>query len=117
MIVDDALFMRTTLRKVLSEGGCTVVGEAENGQVALEQYQQLKPDVVLMDITMPVMDGLTALKEIKKVAPDARVIMCTAIGQERSIMDALHSGARDYIVKPFKPEKVLEAVRKVGADG
>jgi two-component system chemotaxis response regulator CheY len=115
LVVDDALFMRTTLRKVLTDSGFEVVGEAENGQLAVESYQALKPDVVMMDITMPVMDGLTALKEIKKIAPGAKVIMCTALGQERSVMDALQSGAHDYLIKPFKPEKVIEAVQKASA--
>jgi len=115
LIVDDALFMRTTLKKVLTDGGCTVVGEAENGQLAVERYQELKPDVVMMDITMPVMDGITALKEIKRIAPEAKVIMCTALGQEKIVMNALQSGAQDYIVKPFKAEKVIEAVRKASS--
>ena len=112
LVVDDALFMRTTLKKVLTEAGFTVMGEAENGQVAVARYQELRPDVVMMDITMPIMDGLAALKEIKKLAPQAVVIMCTAIGQESSVMDAIKSGAKDYIIKPFKPDKVTEAVKK-----
>ena len=112
LIVDDALFMRTTLKKVLTEAGFTVVGEAENGAVAVARYQELRPDAVMMDITMPVMDGLTALKKIRELAPDAVVIMCTALGQESSVMDAVKSGAKDYIIKPFKPEKVAEALRK-----
>ncbi len=112
LVVDDALFMRTTLKKVLTEAGFNVIGEAENGQVAVVRYQELSPDLVMMDITMPVMDGLAALKEIKKIAPQATVIMCTAIGQESSVMDAINSGAKDYIIKPFKPEKVIEAVKK-----
>ena len=112
LVVDDALFMRTILKKALTDAGFTVVGEAENGQVAVSRYQELRPDVVMMDITMPIMDGLTALKEIKKLAPDAVVIMCTALGQESTVMDAINSGAKDYIIKPFKPEKVTEAVKK-----
>lgn len=112
LVVDDALFMRTTLKKVLTDAGYNVVGEAENGQVAVARYQELKPDIVMMDITMPVMDGITALKEIKKVSPQSVVIMCTAIGQESSVMEAINSGAKDYIIKPFKPEKVIEAVKK-----
>ncbi len=115
LIVDDALFMRTTLKKVLTDGGCAVVGEAENGELAVARYQELKPDVVMMDITMPVMDGIAALKEIKRIAPDAKVIMCTALGQDKIVMSALQAGAQDYIVKPFKPDKVLEAVKKAGA--
>jgi two-component system chemotaxis response regulator CheY len=112
MVVDDALFMRTILKKVLTDAGFEVIGEAENGQLAIARYQELRPDVVMMDITMPVMDGLSALKEIRKLAPDAAVIMCTALGQESSVMDALKSGAKDYIIKPFKPDKVAEAVKK-----
>jgi len=115
LIVDDALFMRTTLKKVLTDAGFSVVGEAENGEVAVTRFQELRPDVVMMDITMPVMDGLSALKEIKKMVPDAVVIMCTALGQESSVMDALKSGAKDYIIKPFKPEKIAEAVRKASS--
>jgi two-component system chemotaxis response regulator CheY len=116
LVVDDALFMRTTLKKVLTDAGFTVVGEAENGAVAVARYQDLRPDAVMMDITMPVMDGLSALREIRKLAPEAVVIMCTALGQESSVMDAIKSGAKDYIIKPFKPEKVTEAIRKaIGA--
>jgi len=112
LLVDDALFMRTTLKKLLTEAGFEVAGEAENGQVAVERYRALKPDVVMMDITMPQMDGLAALKEIMKIDPGAKVVMCTALGQERRVMEAVKSGAKDYIVKPFKPEKVVEAVKK-----
>ena len=112
LIADDTMFMRTTLKKVLSDAGFDVIGEAENGQVAVARYQELRPDVVMLDITMPVMDGLTALQEIKNADPDASVIMCTALGQERVMMQALECGAKDYILKPFKPEKVVEAVKK-----
>jgi two-component system, chemotaxis family, chemotaxis protein CheY len=112
VIVDDTVFMRATLKKVLSDAGFQVVGEAENGQVGVERYQELHPDVIMLDITMPIMDGLAALQEIKKINPDAAVIMCTALGQERIVMQALEYGAKDYIIKPFKPEKVVEAVQK-----
>jgi two-component system chemotaxis response regulator CheY len=112
LVVDDALFMRATLKKLLTDAGFQVVGEAENGQIAVQRYQELRPDLVMMDITMPEMDGLAALREIKKVDAGARVIMCTALGQESSVRDALSSGAKDYIVKPFKADKVIEAVKK-----
>lgn len=112
LVVDDALFMRATLKKLLTEAGFAVVGEAENGELAVARYQELHPDVVMMDITMPTMDGLSALKEIMKVDPKAAVIMCTALGQESSVMSALDSGAKDYIIKPFKSDKVVAAVKK-----
>jgi two-component system chemotaxis response regulator CheY len=112
LVVDDAMFMRVTIRKVLTEAGFEIAGEAENGKVAVTRYQELKPDVVLMDITMPEMDGLAALKEIMKADPEAKVVMCTALGQERHVKDALESGAKDYVVKPFQPDKVVQAVKK-----
>lgn len=117
MICDDALFMRATLKKILTEAGFTVVGEAENGKIAVGRYQELHPDVVLMDITMPEMDGMAALKAIKQSSPEAAVIMCTAIGQEQKVMEALQAGAKDYIIKPFKAEKVVEAVKKASNNG
>lgn len=112
LVVDDALFMRVTLRKLLAEAGFEVVGEADNGRAAVERYRELQPDLVMMDITMPEMDGLAALRQIRSMNSHATVIMCTALGQERSVKEALKSGAADYIVKPFKVEKVVEAVRK-----
>jgi len=114
MICDDALFMRMALKKILIAAGFKVVGEAENGKIAVGRYQELRPDVVLMDITMPEMDGMAALKAIRQSSPEAAVIMCTAIGQEQKVMEALLAGAKDYIIKPFKPEKVIEAVKKAG---
>jgi len=117
LVVDDAMFMRATLKKLLTEAGFEVSGEAENGQAAVERYQELKPDVVMMDITMPEMDGLTALKEIMKIDAGARVVMCTALGQERTVMEAIQAGAKDYIVKPFKADKVVEVVKKASASG
>jgi len=115
LVVDDAMFMRATLKKLLTEAGFEVAGEAENGQVAVERYQELKPDVVMMDITMPEMNGLEALKEIMKIDPGAKVVMCTALGQERTVMEAVEAGAKDYIIKPFKAEKVLAVVKKASA--
>ena len=112
LVVDDAAFMRMMVKDILSKNGYEVVGEAENGMKALEKYQELKPDLVTMDITMPEMDGITAVKEIKKLDPAAKVIMCSAMGQQAMVIEAIQSGARDFIVKPFQPDRVLEAVRK-----
>lgn len=112
LVVDDAQFMRMRLNKLLSDAGHKVV-EAGNGLEALEQYEKHKPDIVMMDITMPEMDGLTALKELKKRHPDAKVIMCSALGQQSAVLEAIKSGASDFIVKPFEPERVLQAVGKL----
>ncbi|SHG57941.1 two-component system, chemotaxis family, response regulator CheY [Thermosyntropha lipolytica DSM 11003] len=112
LIVDDAAFMRMMIKDILTKNGYEVVGEAENGQVAVEKYQELKPDLVTMDITMPEMDGITAVKAIKAIDPNARIIMCSAMGQQSMVIDAIQAGARDFIVKPFQPERVLEAVSK-----
>ena len=111
LVVDDALFMRATVKKLLTEAGFDIAGEAENGRVAVDLYQELKPDLVMMDITMPEMDGLAALKEIVKLDPAAKVVMCTALGQERSVMEAMNAGAKDYILKPFNAEKVVEVLK------
>ena len=113
LITDDALFMRVTLKNILTQSGYEVVGEAANGREAVDLYQQLKPDLVTMDITMPEMDGIQALKEIKAFDPGATVIMCTAMGQKNMVVEAVQSGARDFIVKPFQPDRVLEAVGKL----
>lgn len=112
LIVDDAEFLRVRISKMLSGDGYEVF-EAENGLKALETYKTLRPDLVLMDVTMPEMDGLTALKEIRKVDPQARVIMLTALGQESVVLDAVKSGARDFIVKPFERERVTSAINKI----
>jgi len=104
--------MRMRLNKLLTEAGHQVV-EAANGREALEQYARHKPDVVLMDITMPEMDGLTALKELKKLDPGAKVVMCSALGQQSAVLEAIKSGASDFVVKPFEPERVLQAVGKL----
>ncbi|MEN6413181.1 MAG: response regulator [Veillonellales bacterium] len=112
LVVDDAAFMRMMIKDILSKNGYEIVGEAENGAKALEKYQDLKPDLTTMDITMPEMDGITAVKEIKKIDPNAKVIMCSAMGQQAMVIEAIQSGARDFIVKPFQPDRVLEAVRK-----
>ena len=112
LIADDAAFMRMRCGKMLTSHGHTVI-EAENGLEALNKYQADKTDVVLLDITMPEMDGLTALREIKKFDPDARVAMVTAIGQQQVVMEALQAGARDFVVKPFQPDRILAAVEKL----
>ncbi|MBL8086740.1 MAG: response regulator [Chthonomonas sp.] len=112
LITDDALFMRVTLKNILTQHGFEVVGEAQNGVEAVKLYQELKPDLVTMDITMPEMDGLQALKEIRSADPNAKVVMCTAMGQKNMVVDAIQSGAKDFIVKPFQPDRVVEAVRK-----
>ena len=113
LIVDDAAFMRMMIKDILSKNGYEVVGEAENGQKAVEKFQELKPDLTTMDITMPEMDGITAVKEIQKIDANAKVIMCSAMGQQAMVIEAIQCGARDFIVKPFQPDRVLEAVRKV----
>ncbi len=112
LIVDDAAFMRMMIKDILSKNGYEVVGEAENGMVALEKYTELKPDLVTMDITMPEMDGIEALKKIKQSDPSARVVMCSAMGQQAMVVEAIQAGARDFIVKPFQADRVLEAVSK-----
>ncbi|MBP1763174.1 MAG: response regulator receiver protein [Firmicutes bacterium] len=112
LVVDDAAFMRMMVKDILSKNGYEVVGEAENGLRAIEKYQELRPDLVTMDITMPEMDGISAVKEIRKIDPNAKVIMCSAMGQQSMVIEAIQSGARDFIVKPFQPDRVLEAIRK-----
>lgn len=113
MVVDDAAFMRATLREILTNNGFEVSAEASNGSEAIKQYSIFKPDCVLMDITMPEMDGLQALDKIVKHDPDASVIMCSAVGQQQNVMEAIAKGAKDFVVKPFKPERVIEAINKV----
>lgn len=112
LVVDDAAFMRMMIKDILGKNGYEIVGEAENGQKAVEKYQELRPDITTMDITMPEMDGITAVKQIKKMDPAAKVIMCSAMGQQAMVIEAIQSGAKDFIVKPFQPDRVLEAVRK-----
>jgi two-component system chemotaxis response regulator CheY len=112
LIVDDLEFMRSALREILDTAGIPVVGEACNGVEGVELYSRLDPGVVLLDITMPEMDGLTALRRIRRDDPSARIIMCSALGQEATILKAIRYGARDFVVKPFKPERIVSAVRK-----
>jgi two-component system chemotaxis response regulator CheY len=113
LVVDDAAFMRMMIKDILKKGGYEVVGEAEDGLKAIDKFKELKPDLVTMDITMPEMDGITAVKEIRKIDPDATIIMCSAMGQQAMVIDAIQAGAKDFVVKPFQPDRVLEAVRKV----
>ncbi len=112
LIVDDAAFTRRMLKDILTKNGYEVIGEAENGQIAVEKYQELHPDLVTMDIIMPQMDGISALKAIKSIDPNARIVMCSAMGQQATVIEAIRAGARDFIVKPFQPERVMEAVKK-----
>ena len=113
LICDDAAFMRMMIKEILTKNGYNIAGEAENGAKAVEKYNELKPDLVLMDITMPEMDGIQALKKIKETDPNASVIMCSAMGQQAMVIESIQSGAKDFIVKPFQADRVLEAVQKV----
>ncbi len=113
LIVDDAAFMRMMIRDVLTKNGFEIVGEAENGQKAIEKYKELTPELVIMDITMPEVDGIQAVKEIKKHDANAKVIMCSAMGQQAMVIEAIQAGAKDFIVKPFQADRVVEAVKKV----
>ena len=113
LICDDAAFMRMMIKDILTKNGYNVVGEAENGLKAVEKYPETKPDLVLMDITMPEMDGIQALKKIKELDPGATVIMCSAMGQQAMVIESIQAGAKDFIVKPFQADRVIEAVKKV----
>ena len=113
LIVDDAAFMRMMLKDILTKNGYEVVGEAENGAKAVEKYKEVTPDIVTMDITMPEMDGISALKNIRSIDSNAKVVMCSAMGQQAMVIEAIQAGARDFIVKPFQADRVLEAVKKV----
>ena len=113
LIVDDTMFMRTLLKNILFSGGHDIVGEAGDGKEAVAKYEELKPDLVTMDVVMPNMNGIEALQAIKKLDPGAKIIMCTAVGQEQMVKLAIKSGARGYIVKPFQAPKVLEEVKSV----
>ncbi len=113
LVVDDAAFMRMMIKDVLSKNGFTIAGEAENGAKAIEKFKELNPDLVIMDITMPEVDGIQAVKEIKKLNSAAKVIMCSAMGQQAMVIEAIQAGAKDFIVKPFQAERIVEAVKKV----
>ena len=113
LLVDDAAFMRMMIKDILVKNGFNVCGEAEDGAKAIEQYNALQPDLIIMDITMPNMDGLQALKAIKKDHPQAKIVMCSAMGQESYVVDAIKSGASDFIVKPFQADRIISTVQKV----
>lgn len=113
LIVDDAAFMRMMIKNIVTKHGYEVVGEAENGQVAVELYKQLKPDLVTMDITMPEMNGIEGVKAIRQIDPNANIIMCSAMGQQAMVMEAIQAGAKDFIVKPFQQERILQAIERV----
>ena len=112
LVVDDAAFMRKVLGDALASGGHEVVGQASNGAEAVERFQELRPELTTLDITMPEKDGLEALREIVAADPGARVIMCSALGQEAKVLEAIKSGAKDFVVKPFQAPRVLEAIDK-----
>ena len=112
LLVDDAAFMRKMLSDLLIKGGHEIIGEAVNGEDAYEKYKELQPDIVTMDITMPVCNGLESVKKIMKDFPNAKIIMCSAMGQQAMVLEAIQSGAKDFIVKPFQADRVLEAVNK-----
>ena len=113
LVVDDAKFMRLMLKKILVESGLEVVGEAADGNEAIEQYRELRPDIVTMDVVMPNASGIDALREIRKLDPEAKVVMISAIDQRDRLLEALKLGAADFVVKPFEKERVMEAIHRV----
>lgn len=113
LVCDDAIFMRTMISDILSQAGYEIIGEAETGVQAVEKYKQLKPDLVTMDIVMPDMGGIDAVREIMKIDPNAKILMCSAMGQQALVVEAIQAGAKDFVVKPFQPSRVLEAVERV----
>ncbi len=112
LIVDDTAFMRMTLKNILEKNGYQVVGEAEDGLQAIEKYKETSPQMVTMDITMPNLDGISAIKEIMKHDPNAKIVVCSAMGQKSLVIEALNAGAKDFIVKPFQPDRVLDSLKK-----
>jgi two-component system chemotaxis response regulator CheY len=113
LVCDDAIFMRTMISDILSGAGYEVVGEAETGLQAIERYRELNPDLVTMDIVMPDMGGIDAVREIVHQDPNAKILMCSAMGQQALVVEAIQAGAKDFVVKPFQPSRVLEAVQRV----
>ena len=113
LVCDDAIFMRTMIGDILTQAGFEIVGEAESGLQAVQKYRELKPDLVTMDIVMPDMGGIEAVREICKQDPDAKILMCSAMGQQALVVEAIQAGANDFVVKPFQPSRVLEAVQRV----
>ena len=112
LVVDDAQFMRMMLKDILIKNGFEIIGEAKNGAEALEKYKELKPDIVTLDITMPEVDGITALKNIKEYDSNVKAVMCSAMGQQGMVIESIQAGAKDFIVKPFQADRVIEAIRK-----
>jgi two-component system chemotaxis response regulator CheY len=112
LIVDDAAFMRMMIKDILTKNGYEVVGEAADGKQAVDKYQEVQPDLVTLDITMPELDGIEALKKIRELDANARIIMCSAMGQQAMVIDAIQAGAKDFIVKPFQADRVIEAIQK-----
>ncbi|MEW6697255.1 MAG: response regulator [Bacillota bacterium] len=117
LIVDDAAFMRMMIKNILTKNGYEVVGEAENGAVAVQMYKEFKPDLTTMDITMPEMDGIQGVKAIRAEDPNANIIMCSAMGQQSMVMEAIQAGAKDFIVKPFQQDRILQAIERVLSRG
>ncbi|HHW67366.1 MAG TPA: response regulator [Epulopiscium sp.] len=113
LIVDDVAFMRMMIKDILTKNGYEIAAEAENGAKAVEKFKELSPDLVIMDITMPEMDGIQAVREIKKIDGNATIIMCSAMGQQAMVIESIQAGAKDFIVKPFQADRVVEAVKKV----
>ena len=113
LVCDDAIFMRTMISDILTGAGYDLVGEAETGLQAIERYRELRPDLVTMDIVMPDMGGIEAVREIMKLDADAKILMCSAMGQQALVVEAIQAGAKDFVVKPFQPSRVLEAVQRV----
>lgn len=113
LIVDDAIFMRSMLKDIFKKNNFEVAGEAENGLEAVKKYKELRPDLTTMDIVMPEMNGIEAVREIMKFDPDAKVLMCSALGQEALVTESIEAGARDFIIKPFSPKMVLEVVNQI----
>ena len=113
LVCDDAIFMRTMIADILGQAGYEVIGEAETGAQAVQRYRELKPDLVTMDIVMPDMSGIDAVREICREDPDARILMCSAMGQQALVVEAIQAGAKDFVVKPFQPSRVLEAVQRL----
>jgi len=112
LVVDDAIFMRATIGKMLEENGHSMVGEASTGIEAVEKFVEVKPDIVILDITMPEMDGIAALKRIKIIEPKAKIIICSAIGQKDKVVEAIEEGALSFIVKPFEADQLIDAVEQ-----
>jgi two-component system chemotaxis response regulator CheY len=113
LVCDDAIFMRTMITDILTQAGYEVIGEAETGAQAVERYRQLKPDLVTMDIVMPDMGGIEAVRAICRDSPEAKILMCSAMGQQALVVEAIQAGAKDFVVKPFQPSRVLEAVQRL----